>query len=203
MKHQISAFIAFAIIANFIPIAHASIAVTTNGGSSGLFYGSVGFSFTVGTQDIEVYELGVYDHLNDGVNSHNEVDIWSNNGVLLASKIFPTGTGATYDQRFRWLLLAAPIRLDSNTTYRIAAFGVFEDRKSVLLPASGTTISSDITYVSGYINENRNSAAFPATSTGSQLIIGGNMRYNVVPEPATYALILLGLVPLLYRRKQI
>ena len=165
-------------------VSNAVVAIVTNGGASGLWHDSIGFSFTVGSQPIEVYELGVYDHLNDGVNTQNEVDIWTNSGTLLVSKVFPSGTSATYDQRFSWLALATPITLSANTTYRIAAFSLYgEDRKDVTIPKSGTTISPGITFLSGYRSNNFSNPAFPTVSTGSQLIIGANMRYNVLTPP--------------------
>lgn len=162
-------------------------------GSSGVFSDTLGVSFTTGGLDLSVTSLGVYDANADGLASINQVGLWSNSGTLIASLTFSAGTGDTLSGSFRWRTLATPVTLTAGTTYRLGAFGSYEDRYSGFLTGA-FSMTTGVTLNGAVRSNDMSSFAFPSsTPLSSQAIIGPNMQFTVVPtavpEPSTYAMI--------------
>jgi len=138
-----------------IAVATASLFVTTASAATiGLtFTGGIqltdgrhgdavyGYSFTVGSQPIEVVSLGVYDYAGPtiapetrwpgdpgvlgsppGLASVHDVGLWDSSGRLLAQVRVPAGTGTTLDSGFRFVALAAPEPLAADTSYTVGAY---------------------------------------------------------------------------------
>ena len=159
-------------------------------GSSGVFYDTIGYSFTVGAAPLRVTALGVYDSGGDGLASANTVGLWTESGTLLGSVTFSAGTGATLTSNFRWISVT-PFDLVSGQTYRIGAFSLNgEDRYSGFVPSGQFTIIGDVT-LNGTVRSSDYSAfAYPASTPSSgQAVIGPNAEYSAIPEPATSALL--------------
>lgn len=162
-------------------------------GSSGVFSDTLGVSFATGGLDISVTSLGVYDANADGLSSINQVGLWSNAGTLIASLTFSAGTGDTLSGSFRWRTLATPVTLTAGTTYRLGAFGSYEDRYSGFL-SSAFSMTTGVTLNGAVRSNDMSNFAFPSsTPISGQAIIGPNMQFTVVPaavpEPSTYAMI--------------
>lgn len=74
-----------------------------------------------------VTHLGYYDSGNDGLQSNHRVGLYaatpvgSGTGVLLAEVTLPAGTNAFLENGYRWVALAAPLTLETNTSYVLAA----------------------------------------------------------------------------------
>ena len=89
------------------------------------FTPNIGATFRVGAANLSVTHLGYFDAGADGLQVAHDVGIYSKGnpagtGTLLAGVLVPAGTGATYTNGYRWMALAAPLTLQSNTDYVIA-----------------------------------------------------------------------------------
>lgn len=159
---------------------------TYNGGQY-----TLGFEFSVSTNQ-SIDALGVYDHDGDGLGSNASIGLWDAGGNLLTSTTINAG-GGTLNGLFRFQSIT-PYALTAGTHYIIGAFT--QDLASSLGTGQGGTgtIHPLVTiYQDRYSNFN-SAFSFPDTTdnnVGGWL--GGNFNLaGVVPEPATWAMLLIG-----------
>jgi len=159
-------------------------------GTSGMFQDTIGYSFTVGSSSLRVTALSVYDSLGDGLLSSNTVGVWTNSGTLVSSVTFSAGTGAPLVDHFRSLSVT-PFDLVSGQTYRIGAFSLYgEDRYSGYVPNGQFAVTGDVTLVGGVRSSNYTTFAFPSDAPAAGwAVIGPNLEYSAIPEPATSVLL--------------
>jgi hypothetical protein len=160
-----------------------------------------GVQFTVGGQDIEISQLGVYDKDGDGLTNTHTVGIWDLGGTLLASKSI-VGAGGTLIEDWRFLAIS-PLTLLANTNYRI---GGAADNSNDGQPSGGTVLtdsqvtkSGTASYYSGTTGLN-----FPETTNVVNRVVA-NAFIASAPEPGSVAFLSLGLVCYgfaIYRRKK-
>ena len=165
-------------------------------GDSGIFNDTVGFSFTLKDSPLRVTSLGVYDAGTNGLSRTNFVGLWDNSGSLLASVTINRSTNAPLVGFFRWADLSSPITLSASNTYRIGAqANIGETRYSGVLPQglfSGTSETTNVFFNGSIRNNDANVFSFPdSTPQSGTAIIGPNATFEVVPEPSTYALLLM------------
>ena len=89
-----------------------------NGGANGGL--NIGRTMTVTGAGIEVFQLGVYDYLSDGLAAAHTVTLF-NNQTAVASVTVPAGTSATLLNAFRFEPLATPLYLPAGN-YSIVAY---------------------------------------------------------------------------------
>ena len=92
-----------------------------NGDNPGL---NIGHTFTVTGTNIQVFELGVYDFLGDGLLSSHTVTLFSDVGSThtpLASVVVPSGTTAPLKNGFRYAALATNLSLPPGN-YSVIAY---------------------------------------------------------------------------------
>ena len=163
------------------------------------FYGT---QFTVGSEDIEISQLGVYDNNGDGfANTHN-VGIWDLSGTLLASQSF-LGTAGALIEDWRFLAISSSITLSANTSYRIAAETTGTTQASDGQPFSGTVLTnSSVTKSDGsYFHNAPAGMNFPDIFNPENRVFG-NAFIASVPEPSTALLLSLGLTGLAAKRRR-
>lgn len=153
-----------------------------------------GYLFSVIESYISVTALGFYDFGGDGLLSSHQVGLWDANGVLLGSVEIPAGTGAYLENDFRWVNLPTPIFIPTGY-FTVAG----TDGDDPIATDYTREMAPGITYVDGVWVES-GTLTYP---TGSQPTagLGGNFKYDNVPEPSTWALVVLcGLGVLVARR---
>jgi hypothetical protein len=73
-----------------------------------------GWQFTVGSNPIEVTELGYQDFGSDGLVASHQVGIWRlSDESLIGSVAVPSGTVGTLEGFFRYAALSSPLTLVS------------------------------------------------------------------------------------------
>jgi len=82
---------------------------------------TVGWSFSIGSQDVQVTALGIYDDLADGLADAHAVGIWTNGGTLLAEVTVPSGTTATLVGSYRYTPIT-PVTLAAGQTFVVGAY---------------------------------------------------------------------------------
>jgi hypothetical protein len=165
---------------------------------------SLGWSFTA-NQNLFVNSLGVYvapdfSTGNRIFTQDHAVGIFDANQNLIASAT--VSNSDALDGFFRYHSLAAPVLLNSGSTYFIAAY---MGADQYTLDTTGFSTSSAISYNGSYYSAG-NSLTFPATAdaTTANGYFGPNMDVTPVPEPGTLALFGagLGMALIVVRRRQ-
>ncbi|WP_144290011.1 PEP-CTERM sorting domain-containing protein [Ideonella sp. A 288] len=209
------------------PAALAALVVTDSGYNAGstVFNQNgpgtvdqvVGWTFTVGQNDLRVTALGEWDYnaargLGGGLVSSILVGLWDNSdGSLLASLFVPAGAaGTTLIDDFRFVDLATPVLLKSGHGYTIGdrrfPFGGTQTQFDLQGVGNTPTGSTDVIFgknvntPTGFdINVTPLAAQRPTQNIGGNAFrwIGPNIEYTVVPtqdvpEPGSLALALLG-----------
>lgn len=100
----------------------------TNGvaGTSGGGGLNIGHTFTIYQTNLQVYSLGVYDYLGNGLSTSHTVSLFINNNgnytpVTGGSVVVPAGTGATLSNGYRFVALSSPITLPDGN-YAVVAY---------------------------------------------------------------------------------
>ena len=77
---------------------------------------TVGWSFSVGAQTLQVEALGIYDDGANGMQNAHQVGIWTAAGTLLAQTTVPAATAAALVGSYRYVTIT-PITLSAGKTY--------------------------------------------------------------------------------------
>jgi hypothetical protein len=160
---------------------------------------SVGWQFDV-LAPTTVTGLGWFDDNADGLSLAHQVGIWDPSGTLLTSTTIPAGTGAPFDGQFRTVAVA-PITLLPGNGYIVGGENFAASTDRIASNVTSQTLFPTLRYIdatfspigSGFVRP----ATFSAATTG---FYGPSFS---VPEPATAAVLLLGSIGLLMRRRQI
>jgi hypothetical protein len=150
--------------------------------------GTAGFEFTA-NQPLTLRTLGVFDEFADGVlSSSHAVGIWNATTKALVAQATVTPT-STLQGGFFWVNLAAPITLQSGTSYRIGA--QYGDIDFDLARGNVATVTADsrITLRDAYLSTGVG-FGFPDlnVSGANHGFFGPNAGFQAVPEPSAYAL---------------
>ncbi|MFO1500234.1 MAG: PQQ-binding-like beta-propeller repeat protein [Verrucomicrobiota bacterium] len=114
-----------------MPVCRADFAITSpdarfptrNTGLSNTY----GWEFTVGTRDLLVIAVGIWDMNLAGLSSPHPVGIWNGARELVVSELVKPGTEVRLTDGFRMEDLSEPVRLVHGTTYTIGAFYAGDD----------------------------------------------------------------------------
>lgn len=160
--------------------------------------------------NIEVTALGMYDVGADGLGVVDgyDVHLWTDAGALLASVRLQPGTASPLQSGFRFENIAS-VFLIAGTIYRLSvdlgddANGseFLYNPSAMTTNASFTILQSSGTAVAGLTDFGLQGPndAFPTSPNTAP--VGPNLMFNVVPEPDTGLLMLLGLALLSRRRR--
>jgi hypothetical protein len=194
------------------PAAHAATvaATTTNSGSQGCCGDfSLGWQFTVNVP-IKVTDLGRLDSEGDGSFASATARLYNwNTGAALATTTIVAGVGGEVNGNYtNYYAPITPTVLTPGTEYLVAV----ETRGNDALAGEdyvfdvAITLAPELNYSGfGRATQQGFSGVMPATATqtvGSFVIVrggslasasyfGANFKYTVIPEPATYTMLLL------------
>lgn len=176
--------------------------VNPSGGASAGSSALWGSEFTVAGVGLTVNQLGAWDYLKDGFDNSHKVGIWeTSSGTLVTSAEVPAGTVGTLIEDWRFVDIA-PVTLNPNTTYRIAALYpvLGSDQKPVSL---GPTYSSHTGIASVGVGDfssftNGGSGAEnlvmpPVNNPRGRVAGNANVSITAVPVPAALPLFLFGI----------
>jgi hypothetical protein len=212
------------IIASAGPAQSAAISFTgVTGGFVDGVQRVIGWEFTVGSQDITVDPLGVYDHNQDGLQVAHPVAIYdylTKNAVV--SGIVSAGSSGSLSGFFRYVAVT-PTLLTANNKYIIAASWGGSADQSVWSPDIITPSAAIIDFTvdpaiilgligtglppSGRFEDTTSILEFPDKRLGDVFpgdprvaLVGPNFTLSTVPLPATLPLFFSGLLGLALRK---
>jgi PEP-CTERM motif/Domain of unknown function (DUF4082) len=164
---------------------------------------TVGWSFAVAAgPGVQVTSLGWWDATPaDPLAAAHEVGIWSSTGTLLASVTVQPGDALTGSFRYAAI---APITLTGGSTYIIGGRDLLADGDIYASASSALVMDPSITFGQAARSDAGTGFVFPGILTAnSGGRFGPNFMLTAVPEPSTYALMLMGVaaVGLLARRR--
>lgn len=155
---------------------------------------TVGFVFKA-ESDSNLTALGYHDEGLDGLLGAHDVGLYDLTGTLLAAVTVPGGTVGDLVGEYRYAVLGSAFALNAGTQYVVAAHTEGGDGyRYNSVPPSILAINPLIS-----IGDNAGvyaygpSLSYPASTIGYDLYATPNFLLSPVPEPETYALLLVGL----------
>ena len=185
--------------------ARADLLLDFTGGSANTFGGNatVGWEFTL-SSPVLLNGLGFWDNGSDGLINPHDVGIWNsaNPSTLLASTTLTTASStavASTSPTGRWLFNAIPSITLLPGTYVVGATIVSNDPDLQRFSATASLFSGATFVQARDISGATLTYPSPA-SVFNDGVFGPNLQVSPIPEPASTALFLCGLILCLARR---
>lgn len=155
---------------------------------------TAGFKFTAEAAS-NLTALGYHDEGLDGLFNAHDVGLYDLSGTLLATATVPDGTAGDLIGEYRYVTLGSAYTLTAGAEYVLAAHTTAGDGyRFGTVPPITLTVDPLIS-----IGDNASlysygpTLAFPTAFAGYDIYATPNMLLSPVPEPETYALLLVGL----------
>jgi hypothetical protein len=158
-----------------------------------------GYSFTLGSSDATLTQLGVWDESGDGLAEAHSIGLWSSGGSLLSSVVVPSGTSASLYNGFRYADVA-PVSLSAGATYVLGVYDGAANTDEITFRQT-TTLGNDIASIGAPLYTDGLDLGFPTSAVDGNVegFFGPNATLSVaVPEPTTLALTTLGSLSCLF-----
>ena len=154
---------------------------------------TLGWSFTTNS-DVTVDQLGLFDDSQDGLTNRFELGLWDDAGALLTSAFLGSGTSGTLINQFRYVDVADVV-LARGRKFYIGAY--YQDGADALIfpgVAQNFATASYINFGESTFEFGGSLARPTLTNSSSPGYFGPNFigTGGVVPEPATWALMIGG-----------
>jgi len=192
MKLTFAMTSALMLVASTSAFATDTPAVTVAGTANNLGNGpfTLGFNFTT-TTSFTLDGLGIYDQDGDGLVDSHDVGLWDAGGTLLTSTTVGAGTTGSLISGFRFASIT-PVTITPGT-YNIGALFLGCNDPNFFGGDGALSTISGLTFVSGAYASGA-TLSNPVNPFGAApAFIGPNFLVSsAVPEPATWALMLLG-----------
>jgi hypothetical protein len=148
---------------------------------------TLGWEFTT-SATLNVVSLGFFDDSQDGLAESHEVGLWDSSGTLIDSTTVTTTDPLT----LQWRYHPAPAVLAAGQTYFIGALFT-SGADPVVFPGFGGTVTTipQISYVQATY-AGGGSLSDPTNPDGTNGFFGPNFTVSTIPEPSTWALMLIG-----------
>lgn len=143
-----------------------------------------GWAFNVTSSQLLV-GLGAFDYFGDGFYNDHEVGIWDTNGTLLASVVVGSQDALINGYRF---VANTPFTLRAGSTYIVAAADLGRDPTPV---AGEVVIAPGISYLGSRAYSGAG-LHFPQDAATANSFGGNILLSEAVPEPATWAMMIIG-----------
>ena len=155
------------------------------------------------TQPFAISALGVFDSGGEALYNNHIVSVWNASGALIASVTVPAGTGGELVNQFRYAPIT-PVILAAGD-YTVGVYYPTSTQGFMDLGDPGIFNISDVAVnpafsILGYEFAHPGYAD-PAHDLTDEVNFGADFLITQVPEPSTLALIGLGAVALLARRR--
>ncbi len=152
---------------------------------------TLGWDFRT-TGSLQVDALGFFDDSLNGLADSHEVGLWNSSGTLLASATVAAGTVDPLTAQFRYVNIA-PVTLAAGQTYYIGAL-FLDGNDNVVFPGTGGTVTTNplIVYGQSTYADSSSTLTDPTIEFGQNGFFGPNFLLSAVPEPASWALMILG-----------
>jgi hypothetical protein len=177
-------------LVSFIQQIKASTLIDSAPIANRSLFGTFGYEFMIGSNDLLVNALGVLVSDSRYLEA-TQVGIWDASGTLLASVTIPPWTSDPFTNKFSWADLPTATTLVAGSNYFVgASTGNFNSTLCAVGPL--TSFSPDATLISSAVN-GQYSFSFPRQREMlNQAIVGPNIAYSVVvPEPSQISMLLL------------
>jgi len=165
---------------------------------------TIGYAFTVGSNNLTVTSLGIWDRNSDGLAQSHDVGLWTTGGSLLGSVTVPSGNATTLIGQFRYNTLSSSVTLTANTTYKIGAFYAAGGGDAYIEAVNNSTYDTNFSSVGPGWYIQASSLQFPDAPGSGIGYIGPNAQFTAVPEPSTWAMLLFvgGLTSMVVLRRR-
>ncbi len=155
--------------------------------------------FVVGSQNIVINSLGFYDYLGNGLAESHLMGLFDSVGNLLISTTISSGTGSTLEYGFRWKAIT-DTTLTAGSTFSLISQSNLDAHNMV----RGFTLNPKVISVEGGYGGGATFNPNLISTSKDNIIWTGNFNIadTQVPEPASLALMGLGLAALAFRPRK-
>ena len=164
---------------------------------------TVAYDFAVGSSDLLLTHMGIYDSSLEGLSYDHDTVVWDSTGMIIVSAVVLQGNEAQLFDGFRFNSVDSPVTLHAGQTYVVGARYTSGDDVAYSPGTWDPTANPHFSSVgANHAIFESDSLEFPGSFNGTDPVWGPSFQYSVVPEPSTYALFLCGIAIILFSKRK-